>query len=70
MNSFIKAVGGKKNLWLLIAVLCTIFKDKIGIDAETLKWLWGGTGVGMLGQGYADGQSGGATSHGAAADDK
>lgn len=63
MNTFLSGVGGKKSFWMLALFAAVLFKDKLGLGEETIKWLAGAVGLGTVGQGVADGLSKGQTSH-------
>lgn len=52
----------KKFVALLIGLLVLVLKDVVGLDAETATKLAGLVGAYLLGQGIADGVSGGMTS--------
>ncbi len=73
MNNFIGSIGGKKFIVALLGLLAVVFTAKTGIEIpaatqtqifETIGLIVGGFGIG---QGIADGFSGGATSSVAAA---
>jgi len=63
MNTFLKKIGGKKFLALIIMSVIVCLKDQFGLSTEELIAYVSGNGAYFLGQGYADGQSVGATSH-------
>ena len=63
MNDFIKAVGGKKMIALIVYIILVCLKDKIGIGPEDFEKLSYTLMTYFVGQGFADGLSKGKTSH-------